>query len=279
MRIAILLLFLTPLYGADKFSWREASDKSIELLDDGKPVFAYNYGMILKQGVPAEWARSSYVHPLYAPNGAVLTDDFPLGHLDHRGVSWMWPVVKFDGVRRDLWYMDGIHQEFVRWLKKDPGFLSVENAWVVEGKHVVREIVDIRAQKLKGKTRDLDFRISLEALEKPVTLQGEPENQVGNGGFNIRFAERQHTAIRTLNSANEPDSDLKVREYAELVGDFGDKRAGARITIDKANPGAPNGWYLRKYGFLGVCYPGNGTHELVPGKPLILKYRVTVFSE
>ncbi len=266
------------MFGADNFTWRESSPQSIELLEDGVPVFAYNFGMIHKEGVPAELARSSYIHPLYAPNGAVLTGDFPYGHLHHRGVSWMWPVVKVDGVRYDLWLLKGVHQEFVQWIKKDPGLLVVENVWVANGKKIVKEIVEVRARKTKNMTRDLEFKLSFEAIDKPVTLEGEPTDKKGSGGFTVRFADRQHTAIRTQNSANEPDSDMKVREWAELVGDFGDKHGGIRISIDKSNPGFPNGWQMRKYGFLGVCYPGNGSVELVHGKPLVLRYKLTVFA-
>ncbi len=46
----------------------------------------------------------------------------------------------------------------------------------------------------------------------------------------------------------------------------------------EANPGYPNnGWLLRHgFGFLNVSYPGLTPCTLEPGKPLVLKYRVTL---
>ncbi|MBI3697848.1 MAG: PmoA family protein, partial [Acidobacteria bacterium] len=61
-------------------------------------------------------------------------------------------------------------------------------------------------------------------------------------------------------------------------GTFQGRRAGARIDVDPANPAAPNGWCLRRYGFLGVSFPALETYTLEHGRPLVLKYRVTVFS-
>jgi len=33
--------------------------------------------MILKEGVAEDRRRSSYIHPLYSPDGTLITDDFP----------------------------------------------------------------------------------------------------------------------------------------------------------------------------------------------------------
>ena len=59
-------------------------------------------------------------------------------------------------------------------------------------------------------------------------------------------------------------------------------RAGAIAGLYKkgSNPGYPkNGWLLRHgFGFLNVSYPGLEPVTLEPGKPLVLKYRVILFS-
>ena len=58
----------------------------------------------------------------------------------------------------------------------------------------------------------------------------------------------------------------------------GGRLAGARITIDSANPGYPNGWCLRNYGFLGVNFPGLDYYTLAPGTPLVMRFRVTLLA-
>jgi hypothetical protein len=53
-----------------------------------------------------------------------------------------------------------------------------------------------------------------------------------------------------------------------------------RITPDQNNPAAPHQWCLRKYGFIGASFPGRTdaleSYTIEPGKPLVLRFRVTV---
>jgi gluconolactonase len=73
---------------------------------------------------------------------------------------------------------------------------------------------------------------------------------------------------------------LERHPWAEIAGVFQGKSAGARIDDDPTNPGHPkNGWLMRHgFGFLNVSYPGLKPLTLEPGKPLVLKYRVILFS-
>ena len=69
--------------------------------------------------VPADRARSSYVHPLYGLDGEVITDDFPKDHYHHRGLFWAWPHVRVGTEETDLWMLKGIRQQFERWLGRE----------------------------------------------------------------------------------------------------------------------------------------------------------------
>jgi hypothetical protein len=89
---------------------------------------------------------------------------------------------------------------------------------------------------------------------------------------------RTETVIRTDAGVEKGDSNMAPHPWAELEAWFGGRRAGARVTIDPSHPGYPNGWCLRYYGFLGVNYPGLDSYTLAPGRPLVMKYRVTVYA-
>jgi hypothetical protein len=86
-----------------QFVWKEGASRTLELTEGGKPVFTYRHGKQLGQGVAPRYRRCCYIHPLVAPNGAVVTDDFPADHFHHRGLGWMWPVVEVEGQRYDMW--------------------------------------------------------------------------------------------------------------------------------------------------------------------------------
>lgn len=266
---------------ASPFSFRETPER-IELLEDGRPVFAYNYGMILKEGVPESRRRSAYVHPLWAPDGTVVTDDFPPDHYHHRGIFWSWPVVRVGGRIYDLWTIRGIRQKFLRWTRREAGAevarLGVENGWFVDDRQVVREEVEIAAHRVGSNTRVLEFTLGFEAVSEPVEIAGEQADRKGYGGFSVRFAPRTATRIVTDSGVETRDTDMAPHRWAQLEALYEGRPATLRIDIDPANPAFPNGWCLRHYGFLGVNYPGLETHTLVPGRPLRLGYRVTVSS-
>lgn len=281
--IAAAALLLAGCAHAPKnaFEFREVTPDSLELLESGKPVFVYNHGMILRDGVEEKFRRSSYIHPVYAPDGTVLTDDFPIDHLHHRGICWSWPDVRFLEHTYDVWAVEGMHQRFVSWKKRetspDAAVLSMENGWFVGDRKAVKELVEITVHPTVGDKRSFDIDLSFEAVDEPVQITGREKK--GYGGLGVRFAPRTDTVIRTEAGVEKEDTDMVPHSWAELEATFGQKRAGMRIEDAPDNPGeGPVGWCLRHYGYLGANYPGLVTVTLKPGQPLKLRYRVTVFS-
>lgn len=270
-------------WGESPFALRETAPGSLELSENGKPVFVYNYGMQLANGAPESYRRSGYLHPVYAPGGTIVTDDFPRDHYHHRGLFWAWPVVNIDGTRHDMWLVKDVRQKFVRWIDRSTGDrsarIAAENEWIAGGRKVAKEFVEITVKPAEGSRREFELAVRIEALDKAVELSGSPDGK-GYGGIDLRFAPRKDTVVTTDAGVEAKDTDMVPHPWAELEGTFGNgKRAGARIDIDPSTPGYPDGWCLRNYGFLGVNYPGLKTHKLEPGKPLALKVRITLFSK
>jgi len=281
MRFTFLFL-AAALWAQSPFEFREVSPESLGLFENGKPVYVYNHGLMRVEGAPEDRFRCCYVHPVYSPDGVVLTDDFPRDHYHHRGIFWSWPVVNIEGERHDIWVIRGIRPQFVRWIAREAGArsarLAVENGWYVGDRKVVTETVEIVAQAAGSGSREIHFALRFEAVDKPVELQGEPTQKKGYGGFCVRFAPRQETVITTEAGREARDTDMVAHPWARMDATFREGRAGLRIDIDSSSRGFPNGWCLRHYGFLGVNFPGLGSHTLVPGRPLGLRYKVTVFS-
>jgi hypothetical protein len=285
-----LLLALSAATAADpaSFGFRQTSATALELSDGGKPVFVYNFGMVLKPGFPESMRRSGYLHPVYAPDGTILTDDFNADHPHHRGISWMWPEVSVGDKKGDIWTLAGFRQRFVRFGARQcdaaAARLAVENGWFDGQRKFVQEEVEIVVHAASGGRRAMDFTLRFTATDDEVRIAGTPEGKKGFGGFCFRFAPRDGGAAKTLISTDtgiaKKDGVLAPHPWAQITGTFHGKPAGARIDDDPANPGYPhNGWLLRHgFGFLNVSYPGLEPLVLAPGKPLVLKYRVTLFS-
>lgn len=280
MKWCAAFLGCVPLIAASPFEFREISPASLELRENGKPVFVYNHGMILKQGVQEQYRRSSYLHPVYAPGGTIVTDDFPKDHPHHRGICWTWPIVRFEGGTYDVWAVQGMHQRFVRWTSRrvsaHHAVLGVENGWFVGERKAVKERVELVVYRATGGRRQFDVKLSFEAVDSPVEISGREVK--GYGGFGMRFAPRSETVLRSDAGIEAKDTDMARHPWAELEGVFNGHRAGARIEDDPGNPGSPVGWCLRHYGYVAANYPGLEPITLRRAKPLALHYRVTVFS-
>jgi hypothetical protein len=270
------------------FAFKETSPTAIELTDGGRPVYVYNFGMTLAKGFPESMRRAAYLHPVYAPDGTVLTDDFNPNHAHHRGIFWAWPEITVDGKKDDIWTVKGFQERFVRWDRKevnsDAATLAFENGWYDGEKRFVKENVEIVAHQAQGNRRTLDFTLSFEAVNSPVKIVGTPDQQKGFGGFAMRFATPDgggsKTIITTDQGVSPKDGVMSRHPWAQISGVYKGKAAGARIEDDPGNPGYPkNGWLMRhELCALNVSYPGLDPITLESGKPLRLKYRVILFS-
>lgn len=286
----ILLLGAMLLPSADAqppFAFREVGSTGLELSDGSKPVFVYNFGMILGKGFPESMRRSSYLHPVYAPDGLVLTDDFNPNHPHHRGIFWAWTDIVVDGKKGDMWTVKGPFQDrFVAWKAREASDatarLAVENGWYDGERKFLKEDVEIVAHRAVENRRVLDFTLRLEATQEPVELVGTSEGNKGFSGFCFKFAapDGGNPTIRTEQGVSPKDGVLARHAWAQLDGTFHGRPEGARVEDDPANPGYPrNGWLMRhQLCCLNVSYPGLQPITLNPGKPLVLKYKVTLFS-
>lgn len=283
---ALLLLAGSAALAADSpFAFRDVDARSLALVESGKTVYVYNHGMMLKPGFPEEMSRSTYLHPVYTPDGTLITDDFNKDHPHHRGISWMWPVVEVDGKAYDIWTVKGMKQRFVRWRAREAGKtarLAAENGWYAGERKVVAENVEIVAYPAASGERRLEFTLRFEAVGEPVRIAGTPAGKKGFGGFCFRFAPRDggkdKTVITTSRGVMKADGVMEKARWAEVSGHFDGRPERGRVEDLPGNPGYPdNGWLMRHgFGFLNPSWPGMEGYTLKPGAPLVLKYRVTL---
>ena len=192
----------------------------------------------------------------------------------------MWPRMKVGDREVELWHIEGLREHFNRWLRREVASdgvrLKILNDWKLDGQRTVaKETVTIEVHPAQAKGRAIDFRLRFRALDEPIMLLGQVRK--GYGGFCFRFGPREETVITTEEGRQE-DSDLKRFRWADLSGKFRGRNqiSGGAVLVDPSNPGFPNGWTLRHYGFLGPCWPGLEKYWLKPGRSVTLEYRVWV---
>jgi hypothetical protein len=257
--------------------------------DGSRTVLHYNYGLRLAPGVPEDRRRASYIHPLFGPDGEVLTDDFPQDHFHHRGLYWAWPDVWLGDERVDQWHLKGVWTQFDEWLAQDlrrcSAVIGIRNGWYDrERRRVADEVAWLRAGPFDGVGRalDIDLTWTVPASRAPVTIRGQKEDRdKGYGGLQYRPAPGRENLIATdtAPAITRTDTDRVPSKWADYSALFGDRttRSGVAIFASPDHPGFPPGWTTRYYGFLGVAWPGLEKVTIAPGgPPLRLRYRIYV---
>ncbi len=141
----LLLLASFPFTALAELSLIE-TDESIEILIDGKPVFKYNIAVVEPpEGKDAVYARSGFIHPVYTPDGAVITDGFPEGHTHQHAVFMAWTRSTYKGGMVDFW---NAHKRLGRVFHAE--VIAVERS-----KDCVSFKVGLKHQELNSPERDV----------------------------------------------------------------------------------------------------------------------------
>jgi hypothetical protein len=282
LRTALLIAasVLGARLGAASFYFTNITEKSVALYEGTRPVFVYNHGVIERPGVPADRARSTYIHPIYGLDGEVLTDDFPKDHYGHRGLFWGWPRVMSGTNRYDLWDLRGIEQRFERWLARDTraagATLGVQNGWYAGRRKVAEEQIWLRATPARENERVLDVELTLVPVGEPLTLQGAEGKSYG--GFTLRFAPRTNTVVTTPLGQGDKDLLITRLPWADFSARFDGRTefSGAAIFVPPDHPDYPPEWMTRHYGLLCVGWPGVTAKTFQLGQTIRCRYRVWI---
>ena len=175
IKLACLVILAISIFNpcSAQMKFVEDSEKgTLTLLDGKKSVLTYCFGDQLKEGLNPKHTRSCYIHPLFALDGRVLTDDFPEDHLHHHGVSWTWPVVKTRGLDTETWHSvtPSLRQHFVRWVERKAGnstaTLKIETAWKLDGQEIIaRENVTLHVFPADDFGRAIDLELKIQAMD------------------------------------------------------------------------------------------------------------------
>lgn len=259
-------------------------------LEKGEKVLFYQADPKNYEG---EYERCHYIHPLWSPGGAVLTEDFPIDHLHHRGIFWAWHQVWIDGKRiGDPWEIKNFDQKVTDiefWSQKDGSALLktkvnwLSDQWKKNGRKVpyLEESTTITIHSETGKSRRIDFEISLLALEKGLSIGGS-EDEKGYSGFSVRMVLPGDVTFSGPEGKIKPEvTAVQSPGYINISGSMGKdgKQAGIVILDNPANPGYPQPWILRaRNSMQNAAFPGNGTVPVLTSVPLVLKYSLLVYS-
>lgn len=240
-----------------------------------------------------EYERCNYIHPLWALDGTVLTEDFPADHLHHRGIFWAWHQVWIGDQRiGDPWEIKDFEQVVtdVEFIAQKGGMAVLKTGvdwksslWKKAGEKIpyVKEHAIISIHPKSGNYRKIDFEIRLLALEENLTIGGSQDVK-GYSGFSVRMILPEDVTFLGPNGKVEPQNKaVESPGFINVSGSMleGDKNGGIVILDNPENPGYPQSWILRnKNSMQNAAYPGNKTISVSTQNPLVLKYSLLVYS-
>ncbi|MHC4086264.1 MAG: DUF6807 domain-containing protein, partial [Planctomycetota bacterium] len=216
-------------------------DDSVLQIRKGDTKFLqYNHAPVPPpEGKNPLYTRSGFIHPLWSPKGAVLTEIHPADHIHHVGIWMPWTKTKFEGKEVDFWNLAG-GQGTVRFVK----FLSTTSGPVYGGfkaemehvalktadgeKVVLREERDVRVYNIGGPKKEYwlwDF------VSRQRCVADSPLYQVKYryGGFGFRAAaewEGENAMYLTSEGKTRKDGHATRARWCEAAGAIEGKWAG-----------------------------------------------------
>jgi len=253
------------------------NERAVVVTEGDAPVLRYNQGATdAPDGIDPIFERGDYIHPLWAPTGAVLTDDYPEDHPHHRGINWSWATIQWRGETRDAFAVQGVKAEPAARpvMSNGPVFATVaaRNAWVWDGgPSIVAESVRMRIYRQANAARYIDIEIELTPLVEGLEIGGRIPR--GYSGFNLRMAPGAEQETR-LRQELWVDGGYGWGDYAAVFKGC-EEHAGLTVLEHAANPGYPNEW--RQYptlNFYQPAWPGGTMVALEKDQLITLRHRL-----
>jgi hypothetical protein len=247
-------------------------DRTIVL--DGTDTVAV-YQTALRSRPDGRFARANYFHPVYAPDGSLLTEDFPADHYHHRGIFWAWHQV-YAGedragdaweCRHFSWRVDQVSttrkgrsldlHATVTWESRLPGRGEAPVA-------LAEESLTVRFHPVRNGRRRVDFRIHIRPLVAQLSLGGS-EDAKGYGGFSWRLPLPEDVAFYGTGGPLTPrETGIPDGRRLRIRGTFSGGYRQLEIR-QRSQPGGVWPWILRRSGSMqNVAFPGREPYVLPP---------------
>ena len=287
-----------------------APASAVKVTDDGnglqiaigdKPVLGYRYTpMPVPDGVREVFSGSGFIHPLYSPQGEVITRIQPPDHRHHYGIENPWTHTEFEGRSVDFWNL-GSGQGKVRVAgviarssgEVFGGFRSLHEHVDFTGpagpKVALDEEWDVKVWNLspERKVWIIDFASTLNpATAQPITIKAYRYQ-----GFSMRATEKwgdQNTTLLTSEGLNKSNANSTRARWIDVNG-ASDVPAGHSGVLFMTNPTNFNFpehlriWPTGQNGGLANVYINFNPAQdrdwpLLPGHTYGLKYRMFVYD-
>lgn len=273
--------------------------ESLRVTVGGTPVLEYRYAPAeVPEGVDEVFSSSGYIHPLWSPQGEVLSRIQPPDHYHHYGIWNPWTRTEFEGRTVDFWNL-GSGQGRVRAdrvIERTSGevfggFKSlhdhVDYTGPTDERVALTEQWDVTVWQASSDAWLIDFVSTLNpATSEPLTIKGYRYQ-----GFSLRATEKwndETARLLTSEGFDKSNANSTRARWIDVNG-VSDVESGTSGILFMTNPSNYNFpehlriWPVGANGGVENVYinfnPAQDRDwELAPGRTYALKYRMFVYD-
>ncbi len=284
----------------------EDSD-SIRISFAEKPVLSYHKTTRFPGiGNPSYYQRSGFIHPLFAPNGTILTDDFPVGHIHQHGVFLALVKTRIGNRSHDFWnqqnhtgtiihdtiteiFIESDHVGFEARLQHlaiagQDTFVAINESWIVSVKNsgypFVIDFVSIMQSAISDTIVVEPYHYGGFALRGPrqwydsEILKNEGEvglNYIGTDGKGGFLTDDGKTRL------NGNHSNAK---WVSFIGSISGRKSGVTVLSHPSNFRYPE--KVRIHPVMPYfCFApmAEGGYLIMPGQSYQTKYRILTYED
>ena len=232
----------------------EFNEKELSITEDGAPILTCYHG--------GDVAHSPYLHPLYAPNGQVVTDDTRIGHQHPPGICFTRGTV--NGVQLN-------HDEITRDTKADSARFSVVTTWKRSGEPLLMETCAVRVLPRQTEVQVLDIEILLHAPSSPLEFR----DNTGLGYLAVEMEYRK--AADADGRIGESEVNGKASAWSTLCGLTAAEQEAVGVAI-LPHPSNDETVFFAEDASFGFLFAQTTPFTVNAGETHTLKYRVLAYT-
>ncbi len=274
--------------------------RDMSLMMNEKPILKYRYAVTYPpEGINPIFKRSGFIHPLYSPEGEVLTRIQAPDHYHHYGIWGPWTHTHIGDRQVDFWNL-GEGQGTVKFA----GFLTEEEGAIYSGfealqQHIdfgakgedqvaMNEILDVRAWNIGEGVWMVDYTTSINSpLQNGILLDAYRYG----GGIGFRATEKwkkDNCTVLTSDDKTRIDADGSFAKWCIVEGESATKEGRSGILFmshpsNRMHPEPMRVWPLDANAGRGDMYfefvpIRHEEWKLEPKQNYTLKYRMIIFD-
>lgn len=253
-----------------------------------RKIFRYNSAPVEPpSGVDPVFTRSGYLHPIWTPDGRVLSNDFPAKHLHHHGIWFAWTSAEFEGRKSDFWNSKE-RQGRIEAVKVEETFsgpvfggFRARHRWLnlnsLGGpKPALEEVWEVRAYAVEGVFVFDIVSTQTCASDAPLRIRKYHYGGLGFRGSG-EWEGKDGCAFRTSEGRGRQDGHATTARWCVMSGTLGGRPASITFLGHPANFRFPQGMRIHPdEPFFNWCPAQGGDFSIEPGAPYVSRYRFVI---